>query len=76
MRNTLPALPTRRVSPAAVVVPRQQHARAALAAAEQVTALKRLKRSIYAGMSLAEVRSTIDAHIADVEATLTQKVAA
>lgn len=75
MPTTLHPATSRRTAPATVVVPRQTHARAALTAAEQVTALRRLKRSLVLGMSLADVHNTIDDHIADIEAEMARKAA-
>jgi hypothetical protein len=76
MPTTLHAQPGRRLSPRSIVVPRQAAARAALSAAEQVTALRRLKRHLHAGMTLAEVRRTIDETIADIEAEAAARGAA
>lgn len=76
MQHTLPATPGRRLSQRSIVVPRQSAARAALSAAEQVTALRRLKRHLHAGMTLAEVRRTIDETIADIEAEAAARGAA
>lgn len=59
-----------RMTPSTVVVPRQTAARTALSVAEQVTALKRLKRSLHLHMSIQDVRATIDANIEDLEARL------
>lgn len=76
MSNRLHNTSGRCLSRAAVVVPRQAQARAALAAAEQVVALRRFKRHLYAGMTLTDVRNAIDEHIADIEATLSSRASA
>lgn len=73
MPTTLHPAMSRRASPASIVVPRQIAARAALSAAEQVTVLRRLKRSLHACMTLADVHSAIDEMIGDIEATAAAK---